>query len=108
MDDQTPKLPEGHKEIQANLVFHVPDGMVSKYAHQMVVQTLETEVILSFFEVIPPLMLGSEEEQQKLAAAGIKAECVAKIIFSKTRLPAFVNAMHGVQEKLGLTPESEG
>ena len=108
MDDQPLKVPEGYKEIQANLVFHVPDGMVSKYAHQMVVQTLENEVILSFFEVVPPLMLGTEEEQEKLAAAGIKAECVAKIIFAKKRLPAFVNAMHGVQEKLGLNQESKG
>jgi hypothetical protein len=105
MDDQLPKPPEEYKEIRANLVFHIAEDIVGKYAHQMVVQTLENEVILSFFEVVPPFVLGSDEDQEKLAAAGIRAECVARIIFAKNRLPAFVKAMHGVQEKLGLPPE---
>jgi hypothetical protein len=50
---------------------------------------------------------GPDEDQEKLAAAGVRAECVARIIVAKERLPAFVKAMRGVQEKLGLAPEGE-
>jgi hypothetical protein len=108
MADQPPKLPESpegtRQEIRANLVFSVPEHMSGRYAHQMVVQTMESEVILSFFEVIPPLLLGTPEQQKELIEHGIKAECVARIIVPKNRLPDFVKAMSDVQVKLDLPP----
>jgi hypothetical protein len=75
------------------LLFSVPVGMTSRYAHQLMLQGAENEVVLSFFEVIPPMLTGTPDEQRAILLKGVRAECVARISVARARFPEFVRAM---------------
>jgi hypothetical protein len=76
------------------------DLLPSRYAHQLFVQSAEHEVVLAFFEVIPPILMGTVEEQQAALSKGVKAECVARIAVSRERYPDFVRVMGDILKML--------
>ncbi|MBA3631495.1 MAG: hypothetical protein H0W58_01590 [Acidobacteria bacterium] len=98
--------PQGNKSktVNFNLNFRIPTRMPSVYAHHLFIQDSETEVLLSFFEVIPPIIMqdaGAMEERIKmLQEAGINAECVARITVSKHRFIEFAKAIETIKENL--------
>lgn len=47
--------------------------MPSVYAHHMLIQPGEQEVVISFFEVTPPLILSDNEDQLKHLRSGALA-----------------------------------
>ena len=77
-------------------MFGVPVGMTSRYAHHLMVQGAEHEVVLSFFEVIPPMLSGTPEEQRAILQKGVRAECIARITVARARFPEFVKTMQDV------------
>ena len=76
--------------------------MPSLYAHHMFVQHGQNEVILSFFEVIPPILTEDQaaERRKIVEEVGIVAECVARITIAKASFPNFANAMPQVAEQI--------
>ena len=83
-------------EIKLPLSFHIPDDIVSRYATNFVVQCTGQEFVLSFFETMPPLLLGEspEENQAILERAGkVRAECVARVIVSPDRMRQFAEVV---------------
>ena len=89
-----PVAPDVEGEEVIPLIFNVPVGIASRYAHHLLVQTTENEAILSFFEVFPPLVGNLEELKEKLKG-GVRADCVARVTIARTRYPDFVKAMIG-------------
>ena len=83
------------------LEWHVPDDLASHYATNFVVQHTDAEFILSFFEIVPPIVVGSEEERraQIEKIPSVRADCVARIIVSPQRLPDFLKAIQTNLEK---------
>lgn len=81
--------------------WHYPEGLVSRYATNIVVQHTDQEFIISFFEVLPPVVLGSPEEQKAKTEQikSVRGECVARIIISVDRMPEFVEALQNNLEK---------
>ena len=73
----------------------VPEDIVGRYATNIVIQHSEHEFIISFFEVWPPIVLGTPEETEaqleKIEA--VRAECVARLIVSAERLPVFIKVL---------------
>ncbi len=61
-----------------------PATVEGRYANSFVVQHTDDAFILSFFEIIPPLLVGSPEEQraQIEGVESVPANCVARIIVS--------------------------
>jgi len=103
MDAAPPDKPNPDVETvrtEVPLLFNIPIGMTSRYAHQMTVQGAENEVVLSFFEIIPPLLAGSAEEQTATLQKGVRAECVARITIAKARYPDFVKTMQDILNAL--------
>lgn len=95
---------EAQEDVQIPLRFQIPTGMTSRYAHHMLVQPGEHEVTISFFEVFPPILLGSQEEQKEiLKQSGVKAECVARVTIAKARYFGFVKAWESIIEQLSAT-----
>ena len=93
--EQASQPPEDQAE-NVTLLFHVPAAMPSKYAHHLMVQGAEHEVILSFFEILPPLLTGTAEEQKAILQKGVRADCVARITVARARYPEFVKTMQGM------------
>lgn len=69
--------------------------MPSVYATNIVIQPLEHEVLVSFYEIQPPLLGGTNEAENMaiLQKIGIRADCVARVTVSKQRFEGFANAM---------------
>jgi hypothetical protein len=94
-------------KILLPIEWHVPDELVTRYANNLLVQHTEHEFILSFFELQPPLTVGSPEEQaaQLQAVGAVRAECVARVVISASRMASFVETLRSSSEKF---PASSG
>ncbi len=69
---------------------------VVRYANQLVVQFTQSEAHLSFFEIRPPIPttdVSEHESTRVVAPSRIKANCVARIIVSQTRIDEFLKAI---------------
>ncbi len=77
------------------VTWHIPDDLVARYATNMVVQRLENEYLISFFEIKPPIILGNPEEisEQAKDIKDIKATCVAQIIVAAEKMPNFIHTL---------------
>jgi hypothetical protein len=73
-----------------------PEGLTSRFVNNVVVQHQNDSFIISFFEVIPPLILGdTEEERERILNSinSVKAECVARLIVSPQKMEEIIAAM---------------
>jgi hypothetical protein len=106
------KLEETHF-AQVPLEWYVPEDLVSRYATNLVVQHSEHEFVISFFEIHPPLLLGTPEEiEAKLKQIeSVQAHCVARIIVAAERMPEFLQVLqhnldrYFARKELEQTPE---
>lgn len=89
------KQAEKEESVSVKIHFRIPTRMPSLYAHHMFAQQDDAEVILSFFEVISPIILPGDEEQafEAMKQTGVTAECIARITIAKQRFPAFAKAI---------------
>jgi len=101
-------LPESQREenkpevVNLKLSFRIPEFLPSRYAHHLIAQTTETEVVLMFFEVQTPILTGTDEEQiaQLQALGGVNAYCVSKISVPKAGFPAMASLMNATAQGL--------
>src|SRR5437016_13753739 len=83
-EENTPK--SDLVEVQIN--FRVPGRMPGVYAQHLFIQPGSDEVVLSFFEIIPPLVAPGKSEDEnlkQLRETGVVAECVARVIVPHAR-----------------------
>jgi hypothetical protein len=87
--------------VELPLEWHFPENLVTRYANNVVVQHGEHEFIISFFEVFPPILLGSPEETRTELdqIESVQANCVARIIIPWDRMPGFIKALQSNQDK---------
>ncbi len=98
-------MPE-EPEILINLPVDWQDSeeIMTRYATNMVVQSADNEVFLSFYEIRPPFVQ-SRDEFKKLqeSQVPIKAKCVSRVVFSRHKLQAFIDVL---QKQLEQTPDT--
>ena len=71
------------------LEWHVPDGVITPLAFNMVVQVVEDMFKVSFFEVKPPVII----DKSTPPPSSIRAECVASVFISPNKLPRFIKVL---------------
>jgi len=83
------------KALELSIDWSVPDNIIARYATNMVVQRAEHEYIISFFEIKPPVLLGSPDEiiEQAKKLKSMRANCVSQIIVAADKMPSFVDAL---------------
>lgn len=59
----------------------------------MVVQNTGQEFIISFFDLKPPLIVGTPSKEVLDNLKSIRAECIARVIVTPSRMPKFVEAL---------------
>lgn len=86
---------ERASSVQIPIEWHVPEGLISRYANNIIVQHTQHEFVISFFESRPPLIVGSPEEQaaQLEKMTSIKFECVARIIVAPDQMAEFLHVL---------------
>lgn len=88
-----PEQEEVLKEVP--IEWDIPPSIVTRPAMNIVVQHTEHEFVISFFEVHPPFVLGSDEEKGAIAEriTSVRAECVARVTVAAGRMPEFVEVL---------------
>jgi hypothetical protein len=89
------KTTEIEQEVKIPIKWHTPDNMVTRYATNMLVQTIENEFKISFFEIIPEIRLDPNSPPPK----EVRADCVAKVIVSPEKLPSIIKALQDQYDK---------
>ena len=72
------------------MVWNFPDDLLSGYATDILVQTGDQELYVSFFEIQHPVLL-APEDVKKLES--VNAECIAKIVVTPERLANFIEVL---------------
>lgn len=121
MTDQKPEKENSNREawqlmpnkIQAVAVpieWDVSDSIVARYATNMIVQKLENEFLISFFEIKPPIILGELDNiSEKLnEMKSIRANCVAQIIISEDKMPAIIRALETNLKRSASVEDTDG
>lgn len=76
--------------FNAPIKWVIPDNLVTRFATNMLVQSIEDkEIKLSFFESKPPITLDASAP----SPTEIVAECVASIVISDDRMLTFIEAL---------------
>lgn len=106
MPDKSP----GVTQMQIPIEWHVPDDVEARYVTNVVVQTVEHGHLISFFQTLPPIVIGgpAEVESQLKELKSIRAVCVARIIVASEKIPGIIQALQGNLNRLAEnTEESE-
>ncbi len=98
------------ENVQVKVNFRIGGRMPSVYAHHMLVQPGEDEVILSFYELILPPFAGqpSEEQLKAIEEGGLIADCVARVTIAKNKFPGFATAMQQIVDFLASERKESG
>lgn len=94
--------------------WHYPEDLATGYSTNFIVQHREHEFYLSFFDVPPPLLLGTDEERKEQAQrlGSVRATAVARVIVAAERIPEFIRVLQEnydmYQAKQQNRDESEG
>jgi len=88
------------KEIFIPISWNIPDGSLG-YANNIVIQHTDTEFILMFFQTLPPVILGTQEQQvaQLAEVKSVQAHCVASVIIPAGKMAEFIGIMQTNLEK---------
>ena len=99
------KKDEAVHKVAIPLEWQVPEDLKTHFATNVVVSHSEAEFFLTFFEVVPPFILGDVE---KLAALkSVPAQAVARIAVAADRMEAIIDAMQRNLESYRKSKESE-
>lgn len=92
MADQV-KLEKG---ALVKLDFNFPDDLKSYFSDNFTVQHQKDHFILSFFEVLHPIIVGTEEDQisQINDMKKVDAKCVARILITPGKLKDIIKALN--------------
>ena len=84
------------------LDFQIPESVTTRLANHAIVQAEQNGWFLSFFEAVPPMILGSREEveTQMQKVQTVPAVCVARIFLPAGRVQDFVNAIQSVSQQI--------
>lgn len=113
MDNTDKTVPEilKPKRIELPIEWHVSEHIQSRYATNTVVQAGQNEFILSFFETLPPLLLGNSEQKADLVTRlhSIRAECIGRIIVAPEQILGIIAALQTSWEayERSRSPEEE-
>ncbi len=82
-------------EQEMPINWFVSERIETRYANNVVIQHSKNEFVISFFEILPPLLLGSPQEVQAQLQQmrTIHAECVARIVMSPESAQNFARAL---------------
>lgn len=87
--------------VQKPLTFITPAHIMTQHASHLIVQALPGRYILSFFECLPPLILGNTEREKQHEwdkISSIHATCVARLIVAEADVSSFIQVLQQQQE----------
>ncbi len=98
--------------IEIPIEWNIPPGLPTKYVTNLTIQATESEYIVCFYELFPPIVTGPAKNKFEAfnLLGSVKAECIGRFVISADRFPAFVEAMGGaikVHESIQIQRQKE-
>jgi hypothetical protein len=88
-------------EVEAPIRFQMDKFLPSVVAQHIAVQITTGNVLVSFFEVNPPVMFNPTPDSiEKLQQEGLPVECVARISIPVSLFPGFADVFSKVAEHI--------
>ncbi len=87
--DKQKKASIDKKTKEIPIKWHIPDNIISRYANQVLVDIIENEFKLSFFELKPEIRL----DPKTPLPTEVRADCVANIILPPHKIPKLIEAL---------------
>lgn len=81
--------PSGGGTLNIEIIPFVPPDLVTHYADNLNVIHTETEIIVSFLQLQPPILLQEKPD----ASMKVQSKCVARVVFSPAKMPTFIDAL---------------
>jgi len=92
------KTETSKKEVTVPIEWYIPEGLITPFATNMIIQTIEHEFKISFFEIKPSIRL----DDFLPLPDKVRADCVGSVIVSADRLPKFIEALQTQLNKYNL------
>lgn len=83
------------EEIIIPLKWNIPDNIITRFASNIVIQTVEGVFKISFFEANPKIRFGEDLKKIK----EVQADCVASIIVTPEKLSNFIDTLQEYLEE---------
>lgn len=83
------------KATNIPIQWHIPEGLNTPFASNMLVQMIENEFKLSFFEIKPPIITDESQPQPE----SIRADYIGGVIVTADRLPKFIKVLQQQLDK---------
>jgi len=83
--------------------WYVPEGLMTPFATNMVVQASENAFKVLFFEVKPPLLVDESEPKP----SKVRADCVASVVITPDKLPKIIEVFQRQLDKYISKKETE-
>ncbi len=110
MSDPVPPQPESGDGLRIPLVYDPPRETLTRYATNFVIQCLQHEFVVSFYEAEAPILLGSSEENKAAlqSLGAIHARCVARIVVAPERMKEFARIVASAMDRYTAAKKGEG
>ncbi len=86
---KTKPKPSKKKVAQVPVKWNIPDTIITRFATNIVVQIIENEFKITFFEIKPEIYLDPSQKP----SGEVQADCVASVIVTADRLPRFIEVL---------------
>ena len=90
-------------EVKLPIEWNMPDGIPTPYATNMLVQIIENEFKLMFFELKPPIRLNASDPIPEQA----RADYIGGVIVSVDRLSRFIETLQTQLDKYKLDKQGK-
>jgi hypothetical protein len=85
--------------------WEIPEDLPTLFVNNMTIQFTGNEFILTFYQLVPPPLLGPLADKKLERLEKVSAVAVARIAVAAGRMPNFINAMKQHLEKYGSIDE---
>lgn len=75
--------------------WYVPEGLMTSFTSNIVVQVIENVFKISFFEINPPIQL----DESAPVPTKIRADCIARVIVTPDKLSSFIEVLQKQYKK---------
>ena len=94
-------------QMQVKIEYDIPENMPTYFVTNMVIQRIEHEFKVSFFELRRPLLLTEEDKEKIRTLQSVKAICVSSVSVTPDRLQIFIEALQDQLNKYKTFIQSE-
>jgi hypothetical protein len=80
----------------------IPSDLDTKFANNFIIQNNGDEIIISFFEVIPPILVGDSKmiEDSLTKLTTVPAKCVSRIVITRQNLEILIRVLTDHHERI--------